>query len=89
MEGARDNLLHIETEGGIVNVRVGLRDRDGRPVTSVEIIPDQYAGETWELDGYRNNRLLGPNPETEREERLARIADVYPEAAEEARRAGK
>lgn len=56
--GPRDNLLHIETEGGIVNIRVGLTDRQGRKVTSVEILPDRLVGDTWTLDGHFNNRLI-------------------------------
>lgn len=52
------NLLHVETDLGIVNIRVGLHDANGRRVTSVEIIPDVEAGgSTVELDGYSNNRL--------------------------------
>lgn len=39
------NVLHIETPNGIVNIRVGLRDRLGRAVDSVQCIPDEYAGE--------------------------------------------
>lgn len=38
-------LKHIEVEGAIVNIRTGLQDLKGRKVTSVEIIPDEYAGE--------------------------------------------
>lgn len=57
---ARDNLLHIETDGCIVNIRTGLHDREGRPVTSVEILADTYVGEEWTLDGYVNNRVIGP-----------------------------
>ena len=41
----RDGLLHVETPNGIVNIRVGLHDRRGRAVDSVQIIPDDYAGE--------------------------------------------
>ena len=48
------NLLHIETDLGIVNIRVGLHDADGKPVTSVEIIPD--AGVV--LTGAYNSRLV-------------------------------
>lgn len=61
---ARDKLLHIETEGCVVNIRVGLSDSDGRQVTSVEIIPDDELrggdGEAriWHLDGKVNNRLI-------------------------------
>jgi len=53
-----NNCLHIETEGGIVNIRVGLQDREGRKVTSIEILPDKYCGEEWELSGVHNNRLI-------------------------------
>ncbi len=37
---ARDKLLHIETEGCIVNIRVGLQNTDGENVTSIEVLPD-------------------------------------------------
>jgi hypothetical protein len=37
-------ILHVETPEGIVNIYAGLTDADGRPVTTVEAIPDQYAG---------------------------------------------
>ena len=41
------NLLHIETEGAIVNIRVGLHNTDGHEVTAIEILPDSYVGEEW------------------------------------------
>jgi hypothetical protein len=37
--------LHIEAKGCIVNITEGLPDRKGRSVTSIQIIPDKYAGE--------------------------------------------
>lgn len=38
---AKDKLLHIETEGCIVNIRVGLQEQGTyRNVTSIEILPD-------------------------------------------------
>ncbi len=38
---ARDKLLHIETEGAIVNIRVGLQESGTyREVTHIEILPD-------------------------------------------------
>lgn len=55
---SREKLLHIETEGCIVNILIGLRDSDGHQVTSVKIIPDESKGEEWELDGSINNRLI-------------------------------
>ena len=52
-------LLHIETPNGIVNIRVGLTDFNGRKVDSIEIIPDRYAGEKKvKLSGYANTRLI-------------------------------
>lgn len=55
---ARDKLLHVEAEGCIVNIHVGLQDSEGRAVTAVEIIPDEYSGEEWDLDGARNSRVI-------------------------------
>lgn len=56
---ARDPLLHVETELGIVNVRTNLHDSDGRRVESVEIIPNAYSGEPPIIvDGFRNTRLV-------------------------------
>ena len=54
---------HIEVEGCIVNIRTDLRDRQGRKVTSVQIIPDDhYAGEQiWRLRGVHNNRIVQLN----------------------------
>jgi len=39
------NLLHIEAPGCIVNIHKGLTDTQGREVTRVEVICDQYADE--------------------------------------------
>lgn len=57
---SRDNLLHIETDLGIVNIRTGLYDAiNDCPVESIEIIPDKYAGETpVTVDGSRHIRLI-------------------------------
>lgn len=61
---ARDKILHIETDGAVVNIRVGLSDRHGNQVTSVEIIPESkdrggdQEGRAWVLDGNFNNRLI-------------------------------
>jgi len=50
----------IEFEGGIVNIRTGLKDSHGRRVVHIEIIPDDhYAGEPkWKLLGCAQNRLV-------------------------------
>lgn len=51
--------LHIETHNCIVNIRADLKDREGRDVTSIEIIPDNYPGESKNiLDGIKNNRVI-------------------------------
>lgn len=42
---SKDKLLHIEADGCIINVHVGLHDATGKPVTTVTIICDNYAGE--------------------------------------------
>lgn len=57
---SRDNLLHIETDLGIVNIRTGLYDAiNDCPVESIEIIPDKYAGETpVTVDGCTHTRLI-------------------------------
>lgn len=55
----KTGLLHIETPNGIVNIRAGLRDSQGRSVDSIEILPDAYEGEpAVTLDGYANSRLV-------------------------------
>lgn len=41
----RDGILHVETPLGIVNIHVGLSDRNGRTVEAVSMIPNRYAGE--------------------------------------------
>ena len=58
-----DNLLHIETEGCIVNIRVGLQEHGTyRDVTSIEILPDNgIRGEEWDIDGSINNRVIKKN----------------------------
>ena len=48
------NLLHIETDEAIINIRVGLINTEGKKVTSIEIIPD--AG--YKVDGKRNTRII-------------------------------
>jgi len=54
---ARDKLLHIETEGGIINIRVGLQNTEGQEVTSIEILADESDG--WKnFDGTVNNRII-------------------------------
>ena len=54
---------HIECQGCVVNIREGLCDRQGRAVTSIEILPDDhYTGERiWRLRGCVNNRVVQLN----------------------------
>lgn len=55
----RKGLLHVETPLGVVNIRVGLTDTSGRPVDSIEVIPDCYAGEKKVIRrGYGNTRMI-------------------------------
>lgn len=49
---ARDKLLHIETEGAIVNIRVGLSNTHGQNVTNIEILPDIAASPIWTLPDF-------------------------------------
>ena len=60
-----DDLLHIETDGAVINIRVGLHDSDGRQVTSVEVLPDDESrggdgyGYMWDTpDGPIGGRLV-------------------------------
>ena len=51
--------LHIETPLGIVNITVGLHDKYGRRVESVQVIASRYAGEPKIIrSGYANTRLI-------------------------------
>lgn len=42
-------LLHIEFEGGIVNIQPGLSDANGNKVTRVDVRCDNYSGEAWHM----------------------------------------
>lgn len=62
---ARDKLLHVEVDGCIVNITVGLSDMQGRRVTSVSIVPDDESrggdgeGRVWRyVPGESNHRLI-------------------------------
>lgn len=46
----RESYLHIETEGCIVNIYPCLKKDDGRPCTTVTVLPDNYADEKYEFD---------------------------------------
>lgn len=64
------DLLHIETEGCIINIRVNLHDTEGREVTSISIKQDEYRQEEWDLDGTINNRVIRRKKD--------RISEDYP-----------
>lgn len=59
------NLLHIEVDGAIVNIRVGLTDADGNQVTRVDIIPDDERrspdedGRYWHTEDVDGNQVDG------------------------------
>ena len=56
---SKHKTLHVETPEGIVNIRIGLHDSEGRAVTSVECIPDAYPNEPRvSLDGLGNTRMI-------------------------------
>jgi hypothetical protein len=38
-------VIHVETDLGIVNIYVKLHDQDGRRVERIEYLPNRYAGE--------------------------------------------
>lgn len=39
------NTLHVETPNGIVNIRIGLTDAQGRAVDAILVTPSNYIGE--------------------------------------------
>ena len=53
-----NNVLHIETEGCIVNIQVGLTNIKQQKITSIEILPDKYRDNKWILDGTVHNRVI-------------------------------
>jgi hypothetical protein len=55
----KDKTLHIETDGCIVNIRIGLNKDDGRKCTVIEVLPDDYKGEEWDLEvGSKFTRIV-------------------------------
>jgi hypothetical protein len=46
-------LLHIETEGCVVNVTIGLHDMSGRRFTAVEVVSEEPDGDgsVWSVSG--------------------------------------
>lgn len=55
----RTEILHVETPLGIINIQIGLTDFRGRPVVSVQVSPDDFAGAPKVVRrGYSNTRLV-------------------------------
>lgn len=48
------NSLHIETPLGVISIRAGLADLSGRPVDSVQVLPDNHVIR----HGLANTRLI-------------------------------
>lgn len=80
--GDNAEVLHIEAEGCVVNIHVGLIDRHGRRVTRVDVNPDDEQrggdgqGRTWRLFGAGAARVvrLNTNPRKPRKPRKPRGA---------------
>jgi hypothetical protein len=78
-------LLHIETDGCIVNIRVGLHDADGNAVTVVSVSPDDEErspdadGLYWHTEDTDGNQLPGVVARVVRQEQELRDADVMTE----------
>jgi len=58
---AKDKLLHIETEGAIINIMVDLQEAGTyRNITAIEVLP--YTSENWTIDDTkdkaRNIRII-------------------------------
>lgn len=54
----KEDVLHIEAPGCVVNVRIGLTTEDGRRATAVEVLADGYAGtgNQWSLPDHGGGR---------------------------------
>jgi hypothetical protein len=61
--GMNPNILHVEAEGCIVNVEVGLTDANGRRITCVTVIPDHQTGGEWDADGMTGVRVIERMPQ--------------------------
>jgi len=57
-----DGTLRVKCEGCIVDILEGERDGEGRKVTEVSIIPDNFKPDNfWHLLGQSNNKLVQSN----------------------------
>ena len=64
-DGRGVKTLHIETDGCLINIRVGLTDAEGRRVTRVDVSPDDESrggdgsGDLWHaVDGPIGGRIV-------------------------------
>jgi hypothetical protein len=58
----KHDTLHIETDGCIVNIRIGLTKDNGRKCTVIEVLPDDCKGEEWDLEcGSTFTRIIERN----------------------------
>jgi hypothetical protein len=82
----KQDILHVETDGAVVNIQVGLHDREGRQVTSIRVSPDDASrggdgnGRTRVRDGSRivrlhegEDALPAPNGDNSALDRIARM----------------
>lgn len=74
-----DNLLHIETDGCVVNIHVGLHDSEGRAITRVDVMPD---GESRGGDGMGNFWEIHPE-DGNGVSRVVRVKDATTQAGDE------
>ena len=52
------DILHIETEGCVVNIHINLYDSNGKRTTRIDIIPDNCASDKWTMEeGSRGNLI--------------------------------
>jgi hypothetical protein len=60
--GPKTRLVHVETDLAIVNIYLHLTDTNGQRVESVEVIPNNYAGEPQVItdNDIRHIRIVEP-----------------------------
>ncbi|NIV28278.1 MAG: hypothetical protein GWN58_01830 [Anaerolineae bacterium] len=54
----RNGVLHAEVPGAIVNVHMGLSDKDGNEVTTVVILCNDYPGDRWCMPDFEDTKTL-------------------------------
>lgn len=51
-------ILHIEVPGCVINIYPNLYGEDGKQVTTIEILADQYVDEKWSLPDFNSRANL-------------------------------